>query len=397
MATLLFVEDESGIIDLGSRSLERDLPGLRVLKAETGAEGLALARAHRPDVVLLDLGLPGVHGLDLIAPLRSQSGSGAPAILIFTGQTDEATLLRVRAAGVAGLMGKIGVTGAEMAMAVQTVLSGGRYLSPRLATRFAEGELVAVPAVRCVPAVRERIVVVKGDRLRAAVIAEAAREACPAGEVIVCHSAADAVVVFGAEPAALGLIGLDLPDRDGLDLVALAGRERWCGRLMVVSGRSDERTRHVLRTARIDEFFNSAREEVEGLVHAIRRVRAGGYYLTAGALDPVENEVGALAQILTETELQVFAVIGAGLDDAQAAEVLDMGEATVQSHRKHVMKKLRLHHRSELMREALRRGVVRFTPSGEVLTPGLGEVLAARGGRSRDRFGPARPSRAAGK
>ncbi len=246
------------------------------------------------------------------------------------------------------------------------------------------------------PGAGERIVVVKEDRLRAAGIADAARWACPGAEVTVCHTAAEARAVLRAAPAALGLIGLDLPDQDGLDFLAIDARERWCGRILVVSARNDERTRHVLRTARIDGFFDCGREAAAGLVPAIRRVMAGGYYRPAGGLDPLENENGSLAQLLTETQLLVFAVIGAGLDDREAAEVLGMGESTVQTHRKHIMQKLGLHHRAELMTEALRRGVVRWNKAGKVITPGLEEALAARATRSRDPFGRAPAGRGTG-
>jgi len=67
--TILVVEDEPQM-----RRFLRALIGSHryaLLEAETGREALALAASHRPDLIVLDLGLPDVEGLDLVANLRS--------------------------------------------------------------------------------------------------------------------------------------------------------------------------------------------------------------------------------------------------------------------------------------------------------------------------------------
>ena len=67
----LIIEDEAAI----RRFLRASLPlhGYRILEAVTGAEGLHLAAAQRPDVVILDLGLPDMDGVDLIRQVREWS------------------------------------------------------------------------------------------------------------------------------------------------------------------------------------------------------------------------------------------------------------------------------------------------------------------------------------
>lgn len=243
---------------------------------------------------------------------------------------------------------------------------------------------------RVARASRERIVIVKWDRLRADAIARAAREICPEAEIALYHTADEATKSLRSAPARLGLIGLTLPDSDGLDLLVCAGRERWFERILVVSGRRDERSRHGLRTARIDGFFDCSSEDPAGLPAAIRCVVEGGFHFSPEWLaKPAgsDRRLATLAQLLTETELQVFAVLGDGSDDRQAAARLGMGVTTVHSHRQHIMRKLGVQSRTELMREALRRGVVRFTETGRVLTPGLEHALAERASRSRDPFG----------
>ena len=83
---ILLIEDESQM----RRFLRTALPahGYRLLEAGTLREGLALAASHRPDLVLLDLGLPDGDGLDLVAELRGWSTT--PIIVLSArGQEDD--------------------------------------------------------------------------------------------------------------------------------------------------------------------------------------------------------------------------------------------------------------------------------------------------------------------
>jgi two-component system KDP operon response regulator KdpE len=70
-ARILVVDDEPEIV----RALERSLLayGYEVFTASSGAEALLAVRAYRPDVMLLDLGLPGMSGLEVCQQVRAQS------------------------------------------------------------------------------------------------------------------------------------------------------------------------------------------------------------------------------------------------------------------------------------------------------------------------------------
>jgi DNA-binding response OmpR family regulator len=70
MQTVLVVEDERDIRELMCRYLER--AGLAVLVAATGAEALGRLESDRPDLVLLDLGLPDVDGAEVLAAARPE-------------------------------------------------------------------------------------------------------------------------------------------------------------------------------------------------------------------------------------------------------------------------------------------------------------------------------------
>lgn len=85
MTTVLVVEDDAAIRDALAYSVGRD--GHEVLTAADGADGLALARERQPDLVVLDVMLPRMSGLDVCRLLRAES---AVPILLLTARDSEA-------------------------------------------------------------------------------------------------------------------------------------------------------------------------------------------------------------------------------------------------------------------------------------------------------------------
>ena len=84
MKTVLIVDDERHIVDLIRLYLERD--GFGVLTAGNGDEALAMAARHDPDLVILDLMLPGKDGFDVCRELRRRDDT---PILILTARDDD--------------------------------------------------------------------------------------------------------------------------------------------------------------------------------------------------------------------------------------------------------------------------------------------------------------------
>lgn len=85
MTTVLVVEDDPAILDAVAYSIGRD--GHEVLTAADGAEGLAVARERQPDIVVLDVMLPRMSGLDVCRILRSET---PVPILLLTARDSEA-------------------------------------------------------------------------------------------------------------------------------------------------------------------------------------------------------------------------------------------------------------------------------------------------------------------
>ncbi len=88
MKTILVVDDEIKIVTLVRDYLERAGFGVRV--AANGKAALTLARTEKPDLVILDLGLPGMDGLDVTRELRR--GSNVPVIML-TARSEESDKL----------------------------------------------------------------------------------------------------------------------------------------------------------------------------------------------------------------------------------------------------------------------------------------------------------------
>lgn len=85
--SVLVIDDEKDIQKLLQYNLEKE--GYQVFLAKSGEEGLELARAKRPDAVVLDLMLPGIDGLEVCKLLRAQPATRAMPILMLTAKGSE--------------------------------------------------------------------------------------------------------------------------------------------------------------------------------------------------------------------------------------------------------------------------------------------------------------------
>lgn len=87
--TILVVDDEQDLLDLIEYNLKKE--GFDVLKAEDGLEGIDVARKHRPDLVLLDIMMPKMDGLEVVERMRSDKKIKRIPIIFLTARGDEKT------------------------------------------------------------------------------------------------------------------------------------------------------------------------------------------------------------------------------------------------------------------------------------------------------------------
>jgi DNA-binding NarL/FixJ family response regulator len=130
---ILVVDDHAvvreGIRYLLSSDAEFDVVG----EAANGEEALALARRLEPDVVVLDISMPGMSGLDVVAQMRAQSPSSR--VLVLSIHDHEEYVLQSVRSGAQGYLRK-DTSPAELRSAIRTVHVGDSYFSPHVAKRL---------------------------------------------------------------------------------------------------------------------------------------------------------------------------------------------------------------------------------------------------------------------
>jgi DNA-binding response OmpR family regulator len=94
---VLVAEDDDDILLLVTTRLRRD--GFDVVGARNGEEALALAREHRPTVAVLDVGMPGLDGLEVLERIRADESLGGTRVLLLTAKAQESDVRRGFEAG----------------------------------------------------------------------------------------------------------------------------------------------------------------------------------------------------------------------------------------------------------------------------------------------------------
>lgn len=104
-----------------------------VAEAANGAEALSIVQKRELDLVLLDISLPDISGLDVLAKIK-QLRSDLP-VLLFSGYPEEELATRAFALGVSGYLNKAGPP-QEIVQAIKKVIGGARYLSSALTEKL---------------------------------------------------------------------------------------------------------------------------------------------------------------------------------------------------------------------------------------------------------------------
>ncbi|MEU8240430.1 response regulator transcription factor [Actinoplanes missouriensis] len=145
MIRILLVDDHP-VVRMGLRGMLDAEPDLTVIgEASSGSEGVALALAERPDIVLMDLRMPDGDGVEATARIlagqpraagsgAAESGGGSPVrVMVLTTYESDRDILRAIEAGASGYLLK-DATPAELADAVRAAARGETVLAPSVAS-----------------------------------------------------------------------------------------------------------------------------------------------------------------------------------------------------------------------------------------------------------------------
>jgi two-component system invasion response regulator UvrY len=126
--------DDHAVVRAGLRRLFAALPEMEIFEAASGREALGVVRAERPALILLDLNLPGLGGLELLRRILIEHPPARVVVLSMHAEALYAT--RAMRAGAAGYLSK-NASPEELLEAVQRVLDGGRYIEAEIAQGLA--------------------------------------------------------------------------------------------------------------------------------------------------------------------------------------------------------------------------------------------------------------------
>ncbi|SDB87334.1 response regulator transcription factor RqpR [Paraburkholderia lycopersici] len=140
MTHRILLVDDHAVVRQGVRQLliDRGIAS-EVIEAQTGAEALAAIAKHACDVVLLDISLPDMNGVEVLK--RAKKKAPRVPVLMFSMYREDQYAVRALKAGAAGYLSKT-VDAAQMIAAIQQVAAGRKYVSPAMAEALADYVLV---------------------------------------------------------------------------------------------------------------------------------------------------------------------------------------------------------------------------------------------------------------
>ncbi|MEX3938235.1 response regulator transcription factor RqpR [Paraburkholderia sp. EG287A] len=140
MTHRILLVDDHAVVRQGVRQLLLDRGiAAEVIEAQTGAEALAAIAKHVCDVVLLDISLPDMNGVEVLK--RAKKKAPRVPVLMFSMYREDQYAVRALKAGAAGYLSKT-VDAAQMISAIQQVAAGRKYVSPAMAEALADYVLV---------------------------------------------------------------------------------------------------------------------------------------------------------------------------------------------------------------------------------------------------------------
>ena len=130
----VLIADDQVIIREGLRQILLRMPEVKLVdEAENGQEVLRKAAKKKYDIIVLDISMPEMSGLEVLKELRQKKPNSA--VLILSIHPEENYAVRVLKAGASGYINKSSASD-ELIQAIRTVVAGGKYITPKTAEKL---------------------------------------------------------------------------------------------------------------------------------------------------------------------------------------------------------------------------------------------------------------------
>ncbi len=137
MSTRILIVDDQSLVRAGFRLILESQPDFEVVgEGQDGTEAITLARRHHPDVLLMDIRMPRLDGLEATRQIVENSSNGCRIVMLTTFDLDEYVYEALRA-GACGFLLK-DVTPEQLIAAVRLVAAGDALLAPSITRRLIE-------------------------------------------------------------------------------------------------------------------------------------------------------------------------------------------------------------------------------------------------------------------
>ena len=157
------------------------------------------------------------------------------------------------------------------------------------------------------------------------------------------------------------LLDISMPEKDGLQASMEIAAQGGSTRVLMLSMHTDDSYAvRAIRAGAAGYIQKSAK--IEDLIDAIEAVQAGKRVVPPGVEEMLEkgNADMGPAQVLSQREFQVMGYLAAGMTNREIARLLSISVKTVDTHRGHVLKKLKLRNNSDITRFAIQHGLVQM-------------------------------------
>jgi two-component system, NarL family, invasion response regulator UvrY len=160
----------------------------------------------------------------------------------------------------------------------------------------------------------------------------------------------------------VAVLDMSMPGRSGIELIKLAKAEKPKLPILVLTMHNEDQ--YAVRALQAGASGYLTKESApEQLINAIRKVAAGGVYISASAAEKLALNVMPGTDklphtLLSDREYEVFQMLTSGLSLSEAADKLSLSVKTISTHKTHILEKMNLANQTELVRYAIKHGLV---------------------------------------